>query len=352
MDCEQTRSVIKYLHLKGLNQKQIIDELQKTLAETAPSNATVYRWVAEFKRGRESTKDEHRSGRPKTVSTPEIIDKIKKIVQSDKRMTIKNIAYDSKISEERIFFILTHELQMKKLSARWVPRSLTKENMKNRMNMSMKLLNRFELDPDNFMQRLITQDETWVHYYTPEPKIKSMQWCNKGSPPPKKFKTVLSAGKVMASVFWDSEGILMIDYLQSGQTISGEYYANELRQLREVIKAKRHGKLKKGVLLLQDNAPVHTACVATTAAAKLGFELLPHPPYSPDLAPSDFFLFPKLKAEISGRRFKSNDEVIDAVEGFFESQDKQFFSDGLGLLQKRWIKCISIQGDYVEKKKK
>ena len=87
-----------------------------------------------LKGGRESTTDDHRSGRPKTVSTPEMINKVKKIVHYDKRMTIRNIAYDTKISAERVFFILINELQMKKLSARWVPRSLTKENMKNRMD--------------------------------------------------------------------------------------------------------------------------------------------------------------------------------------------------------------------------
>ena len=83
----------------------------------------------------------------------------------------------------------------------------------------------------------------------------------------------------MASVFWDSEGVLMIDYLQKGQTITGEYYASELCQLKEVIKEKCRRKLRAGVLLLQDNASVHTAPVAVYEAANCGFELLSHAPY-------------------------------------------------------------------------
>ena len=74
----------------------------------------------------------------------------------------------------------------------------------------------------------------------------------------------------------------MIDYLEQGETINGEYYASELRQLKDAIKEKRRGKLRAGVLLLQDNAPVHTSQVAVAQAATCRFELLPRAPYSPD----------------------------------------------------------------------
>ena len=100
---------------------------------------------------------------------------------------------------------------------------------------------------------------------------------------------------MMASIFWDSQGIIMIDYLQQGRTINGAYYADELRRLRQEIVRKRRGKLTQGVLLLHDNAPAHTSQIAMAAATDCGFEILPHPPYSPDLAPSDIYLFPKLK---------------------------------------------------------
>jgi len=89
----------------------------------------------------------------------------------------------------------------------------------------------------------------------------------------------------------------MTDYLSKGST----YYADELRKLQEALKSNRGGKLRHGVLLLHDNAPAHTSAVATSAAAECGYELvgLPHPPYSPGLAPSDFCLFPLLKKDFS-----------------------------------------------------
>jgi len=77
----------------------------------------------------------------------------------------------------------------------------------------------------------------------------------------------------------------MTNYLSKGSTVTGAYYANELHELREALNSKRRGKLRRGVLLLHDNAPAHTAGVATSVAAEYGYKLLPHPPYSPDLAP-------------------------------------------------------------------
>ena len=85
----------------------------------------------------------------------------------------------------------------------------------------------------------------------------------------------------------------MIDYLEQGRTINGACNAGELRRLHQEIARKRRGKLTRGVLLLQDNAPAHTSHVAMTAATSCGFEILPHPPYNTDMAPSDFYMFPK-----------------------------------------------------------
>ena len=98
-------------------------------------------------------------------------------------------------------------------------------------------------------------------------------------------------------------GCLYRILLQAGaikSTITVAYYANLLDQLRTVIRDKRRGKLSK-----QDNARVHTCKIAMDAVERNGYELIPHPAYSPDLAPSDYFLFPNLKKDISGSHFRS-----------------------------------------------
>ena len=117
------------------------------------------------------------------------------------------------------------------------------------------------------------------------------QWVGPGSLRPK-FKTQPSAGKV-ATVYRDAKGI-MLDSFPKRSTITGVYYANLLDQLRTDIHEKRQGKLSTGVLLQQDNARVHTCKVAMAAVEQNGYELIPFPAYWPNLAPSDFFLFPNL----------------------------------------------------------
>ena len=114
----------------------------------------------------------------------------------------------------------------------------------------------------------------------------------------------------MATVFWDAKGVIMLDFLPKRSTITVVYYANLLDQLRTTIHEKRRGKLSKGV----DNVGVHTCKVAMDAVERNGYELIPHPAYSPDLAPSDFFLFPNLKKDIRGLHFRSDEEVVMAVE--------------------------------------
>jgi len=101
-----------------------------------------------------------------------------------------------------------------------------------------------------------------------------------------------SAGKVLATNFWDQDGILLIYYLPKGQTINADYYSPLLVQLKDILKEKRRGLVTKVVLFLYDNAPGHWALVTQKKLAYLGFQCLDHPPYSPDLAPSDYHLFP------------------------------------------------------------
>ena len=120
--------------------------------------------------------------------------------------------------------------------------------MATRASVCSALLKRFG-SKDDFLLHLVTVDETWIHYYEPENKAQSRPWVGPGSPRPKIFKMQPSADKVMATVFWDAKGAIMLDVLPKRNTITGVYYANLLDQLRTAIREKRRGKLSKGVLL-------------------------------------------------------------------------------------------------------
>ena len=177
--------------------------------------------------------------------------------------------------------------------------------------------------------RLVTMDETWLYHYDPETKQQSIEWRNSGSPRAKIFQVQKSAGEVLASIFWDQDRILLIDYLPKGQTINAEYYLSLLVQLKDILKEKRRGKFTKVVLFLHDNTPAHRALATQKKLAYLGFQCLDHPPYSPDLAPSDYHLFPGLKKkQLNGGHF-SSDAVIAAAETWLDGQRSELLLSGL-----------------------
>ena len=151
--------------------------------------------------------------------------------------------------------------------------------------MSEQSLTRFQCSQQDFLCWFVTTDETWVHYYTPETKQQLKQWKHADSPPSKKAKAVRSAGKCMASVFWDAIRILLIDYLPTGQIITGQYH------------------------------------------------LIWH--Y-------------QLKVFLGGQRFSTMEELAAEVEGHFAVLDESDF-DRIKALEYRLTNCISLQGDYVEK---
>jgi len=100
-------------------------------------------------------------------------------------------------------------------------------------------------------------------------------------------------------------------------------------QLKDILKEKRCGKVTKGVLFLHDNAPAHRALANQKKLAYLGFQCLDHPPHSPDLAPSDYHMFPGLKKQLKCRHFSSETEFIFAAETWLDGQHSEFFFEWL-----------------------
>ena len=122
-------------------------------------------------------------------------------------------------------------------------------------------------------------------------------------------------------IFWDKWGILLTEYLPDGTTISGPYYASIIKRLHCTIVEKRRGKVSDGVLLLHDNASVHKCNIVQVANRKAGFVELNNSVYSPDIAPSDYYLLSSLKKFLRGKNFSCDDETIDTIETYLNQLD-------------------------------
>ncbi|PNF15535.1 hypothetical protein B7P43_G16529, partial [Cryptotermes secundus] len=201
-----------------------------------------------------------------------------------------------------------------KVCARWVPKQLTVLHKQTRLDICQQHLDRYGNERDVFLDRIITGDETWIHHCEPESKRQSMEWKHPQSPSKKNFKSQLSARKLMLTVYLDSQGRILEHFQERGTTINSARYSEMLTDRpKPAIRSKCPGLLSKGVVLLHDSARPHTAAHTAETLRKLKFDVMAHPPYSPDLTPS------------------------------------KTFSEGIRKLVQRWTKCVEKQGDYVEK---
>ncbi|UYV72760.1 hypothetical protein LAZ67_10000554 [Cordylochernes scorpioides] len=267
------------------------------------------------------------------------INEVEKMILANRRITVREVAEDLNISIGSCHSIFINDLGMRRVAAKFVPKLLNCDQKQHRMNIANEMLDSVRDDP-NLIQRVITGDEAWVYGYDVETKAQSSQWKLPHEPRPKKARQVRSNVKVLLTVFFDCRGVVHHEFLPQGKTVNKEYYLQVMRNLREAIRQKRPDLWKnKNWLLHHDNAPAHTSLLVRDFLAKNNTLMMPQPPYSPDLAPCDFFLFPKLKRPMKGRRYATLDEIKTASK---EELKKIFFNDFLKCFEdwkNRWHKA-------------
>jgi histone-lysine N-methyltransferase SETMAR len=148
------------------------------------------------------------------------------------------------------------------------------------------------------LNRIVTGNKSWVHHYQPKSKRALMQWKHPSSPSTKKFKVTPPAGKVMLCVFLDSREVLSAHFQKCGENVNSASY----------------------------NARPHTAHATQERIKELQWELLEHPPYNPDLAPSDFHVFGPLKNNLGGKRFADDKQDEMEVRKWLRQQSKDFYA--------------------------
>ncbi|UYV72340.1 hypothetical protein LAZ67_9002705 [Cordylochernes scorpioides] len=278
------------------------EEMSKDLIKHRPGRTTVFEWHSRFKAGRISIEDDPRQGRPKFQRTDENAQKITDLIKENLRTTLLELEQDTGISKTTIGRIVTEDLKLKKTPAKVIPRFLTNEQNLCRLATCEDMLEMTRTDPE-WKDKIITGDETWVYGYDPEAKRHSAEWRGQGEPRPKKSRILKSRNKVLL----DNKGIVHHEYLPAGQTVIKEMFL-----------------------------------------AKNRTQILPQPPYSPDIAPNDFFLFPKLKAVLKRRHFDTRDDKIEKSLMALKSILKEAYKNCFDNWEKRWRWCVEARGDYFE----
>ena len=277
------------------------------------SRARVFEWLRRFKEGREDVEDDPRSGRLSTSTTEKNVEIVRQKVLGDRRLTVRMIANELDMNCERVWTIITKHLGMRKICAKMVPRLLNEQQKERCVQVCHDILEELETEP-NLLGRVITGDESWIFEYDLETKRQSLQWKSLTSPRPKKARMSKSKIKVMLIAFFDVRGIVHTEFMPKGHTINQHIYRDVLRRLMRSVREKRRELYEKKTWLLHhDNAPVHNALSICEFLAKNNIAVLEQPPYSPDLAPCDFFLFSKFKGVMKGTRFPEIQAIKRAV---------------------------------------
>ena len=179
--------------------------------------------------------------------------------------------------------------------SRLVPQALTQDQKEVRASICADLLHEAHSDA-TFVNSIIAEDESWCFQYDPQTKRQSAEWRPTGTPSSKKVRRQPSKTKTILMVFFsDARVIVHHEFVPLGQTFNQEVYISVLRRMRETLRRRRPDLWASGQwTLLHDNARRHTALSVSRFLTKHNVIVLPHPPYSPDLSPRDFFLFLRL----------------------------------------------------------
>lgn len=315
----------------------------------APSYDTVARWMRDFRAGRSSLQDEDRPGRPVSVTTELAVDSVRAIVADDPHCTAREIAELLDISIGAAHTILTEKLGLRKICARWIPHLLSVEQRQQRVHCCREMLDIFANDTRKLTD-IYTGDEKWFPFFQTRSKEKNRVWLHPDEPRPTTLRTHFQSRKRMLTIFFSSSGAVVVDVLPEKQTMTSAYYSQQvLPKVLEAARISQPTRLRAGRLhILHDNASSHKTRAVQEFLRENKFQTLPHPAYSPDLAPCDFWLFPLLTEKLANINFQRVQDLARRVNSELRAIPKEQYADAF----KKWIqrleKCVRFHGEYFE----
>ena len=164
------------------------------------------------------------------------------------------------------------------------------------------------------LEEIVTGDETWIYHFQPDSKAKNKVWVSSKGDRLVIARHCKTSNRMFYAIFFDLKGpVLQIPVLK-GSSVTGKFYRESvLTQLVDFYQKRRPRTSVHGIKLHHDNAPVHKSAMVQEYLKEFGLDVLDHPPYSPDLSPCDFWLFPRLKVMLAGHRFESRCGIGSAV---------------------------------------
>jgi len=317
--------------------------LQQAYGTDAMGLTQVFDWFHRFKEGRTSAESDPRSGRPSTSRNEDIIAKVRTIILNNRRLTVLEIADDCGISVDSCDAILTDVLNM---CAKFVPRLLTDDQHKQRQTLARDLFER-SCEDVQFLKNIVTGDESWVYGYDPETSSRH----SRRVPRLRDQRKGTRCEAKQRSCYW-SFLILKVSYTTSTLPTGKQLTRNSTWRSCDVcVNQFTENNQKNGGMATGPCTKTmrpHTSHLVQKFLAKHGTAQLRQSPYSPDLAPCDFFLFPRLKKILKGHRFEAKEDIKRNSTKTPLDIPKEEFAKCFQQWQQRWAKRVAAEGNCVE----
>lgn len=323
----------------GHNAAEATRNINGAWGPNSASERTVRRWFQKFSSGDLSLQNEPGQGRKSSLDNEEL----RAAVEANPETSTRVLAAGLGVTPMTVSRHLAEIGKTKKMQ-KWVPHDLTDDQKIARFVTCSNLLVRLKNEP--FIDRIITCDEKWLLY---DNRKRGYVWVDKHAPPSTFPKPNLHPKKILLSVWWCCKGLIHYSFLQPGQTITADSYCRDLELMHQKLQTFWPALAKRRApILLQDNARPHTSRTTREKLTQLDIEVLPHPPYSPDLSPSDYHLFQGLDRFLRQKVFTNAEQVENAFRQFIDDCDPEFFYNGIYSLPERWQLCVDSNGVYFD----
>lgn len=337
---QHLREVLIFLFNLNKNASQARELLVEAYPNSKIEVRTCQNWFKRFREGDFSVEDKERPGQVKKFEDADL----EALLNEDSSQTQNELAMRLGRSQQAISHRL-NELGMIRKVGNWVPYELKPRDVERRFFACEQLLQRQKRK--GFLHRIVTGDEKWVRYDNPKRRA---TYGYPGHASSSTARPNIHGAKVMLCIWWDQQGVVYYELLQPNETITGDVYRRQLMRLSRALREKRpqfeqrHDK----VILQHDNARPHVATAVKTYLETLKWEVLPHPPYSPDIAPSDYHLFRSMAHGLADQHFRNREDAQKWIDSWIAAKPAEFWRDGIRQLPERWEKVVASDGQYFE----
>ena len=342
MDKIKQRYAIFFLYHENHTPEEIHQYLVKHAGEDAYTLSSVRKWLWKIRQNRTDLSNQKKSGRPIDDS---IREEIRKQIQSDPYISARRIAQNTNHSPTTVTKVLHDDLGYDYRHLQTVPHLLTDDKRSQRVEEAKRILNTLEKAQRSHNNNIITGDESWF-YYTNEPKAR---WILSGEKIETRVDDNRFQRKKMVTIFIKKNGTFFVDLMPCDQTFDSNYFINVIiPQINNLAFPNGYSKGQKKAFVHFDNASSHKSVITKNTLKQYPFNIIPHPPYSPDISPLDFGVFCTIKNKMPYEELGTDEELKNAITEILNGLGPQYIKSVYSNWEERLQKVIDTDGDYIQ----